>query len=68
MTKTEFTTPPNFIRNIVAEDMKSNKFGGRVMTRFSRTERILAHWACQIRVSELRLGCGIWGLVQFSLR
>jgi glutaminyl-tRNA synthetase len=34
MTKTEFTSPPNFIRNIVAEDMKSNKFGGRVMTRF----------------------------------
>ncbi len=34
MTKTEFMTPPNFIRNIVIEDMKSNKFGGRVMTRF----------------------------------
>jgi len=26
--------PSNFIRNIVAEDMKTNKFGGRVMTRF----------------------------------
>ena len=34
MTKTEFTPPPNFIRNIVAEDMKSGKFGGRVLTRF----------------------------------
>ncbi|MFP5214196.1 MAG: glutamine--tRNA ligase/YqeY domain fusion protein [Acidobacteriota bacterium] len=26
--------PPNFIRHIVAEDMKTNKFDGRVMTRF----------------------------------
>jgi len=34
MTKTEFTPPPNFIRNIVAEDMKTGKFGGRVLTRF----------------------------------
>jgi glutaminyl-tRNA synthetase len=34
MTKTEFTPPPNFIRNIVIEDMKSGKFGGRVLTRF----------------------------------
>jgi glutaminyl-tRNA synthetase len=34
MAKKEFTPPPNFIRNIVAEDMKSNKFGGRVITRF----------------------------------
>jgi glutaminyl-tRNA synthetase len=34
MTKAEFSPPPNFIRNIVSEDMKSNKFGGRVMTRF----------------------------------
>jgi glutaminyl-tRNA synthetase len=34
MAKTEFTPPPNFIYNIVAQDMKSNKFGGRVMTRF----------------------------------
>src|SRR5512136_2869093 len=34
MTKPEFTAPPNFIRNIVAEDMKSGKFDGRVLTRF----------------------------------
>ncbi len=34
MSKTEFTPPPNFIRNIVMEDMKSGKFGGRVLTRF----------------------------------
>ena len=27
-------TPSNFIRNIVMEDLKTNKFGGRVMTRF----------------------------------
>jgi glutaminyl-tRNA synthetase len=34
MAKTELTPPSNFIRNIVAEDMKSNKFSGRVLTRF----------------------------------
>ncbi len=34
MTKTEFTPSPNFIRNIVMEDMKSGKFGGRILTRF----------------------------------
>lgn len=26
--------PPNFIRTIVQEDIKTNRFGGRVMTRF----------------------------------
>ncbi len=30
----EIGPPPNFIRTIVMEDMKTNKFGGRVMTRF----------------------------------
>ena len=34
MTTTEFTPPPNFVRNIVMEDMKSGRFGGRVLTRF----------------------------------
>ena len=34
MTKAEFTSPPNFIRNIVIDDMKSGKFGGRILTRF----------------------------------
>jgi glutaminyl-tRNA synthetase len=34
MTKTEFTPAPNFIRNIVEEDLKTNKWGGRVHTRF----------------------------------
>ena len=33
MSKTE-TTPSNFIRNIVLEDLKENKNGGRVLTRF----------------------------------
>ncbi len=28
------TPPPNFIRNIVKEDLKTNKWGGRVQTRF----------------------------------
>lgn len=34
MTKTEFMPPPNFIRNMVLDDMKSGRFGGRVLTRF----------------------------------
>ena len=34
MTTNDFTAPPNFIRNIVAEDMRTNKYGGRVLTRF----------------------------------
>ncbi len=34
MKRTEFTPPPNFIRNIIEEDLKTNKYGGRVHTRF----------------------------------
>ena len=34
MSKTEFTPPPNFIRSIIDDDMKTNKWEGRVMTRF----------------------------------
>ena len=34
MTKTEFIPAPNFIRNIVAQDLKDNKNNGRVVTRF----------------------------------
>ncbi len=34
MTKTEHTPPPNFIRNIIAEDVKAKKNDGRVHTRF----------------------------------
>ena len=34
MTTTESTSPPNFIRNIIAEDLKANKNQGRVVTRF----------------------------------
>jgi len=34
MTKTEFTPASNFIRNIVAQDLKDNKNNGRVVTRF----------------------------------
>ncbi len=30
----ETKVPPNFIRNIVAEDVKSGKSGGKVLTRF----------------------------------
>ena len=28
------TPPPNFIRSIIEEDFKTNKFGGKVATRF----------------------------------
>ncbi len=34
MSQTETPTPSNFIRNFIQEDMKSNKWGGRVITRF----------------------------------
>ena len=34
MTKTELTPASNFIRNIVARDLKDNKNNGRVVTRF----------------------------------
>ncbi len=34
MTKTGSIPAPNFIRNIIAEDMKANKNEGRVITRF----------------------------------
>ncbi|MGD9082886.1 MAG: glutamine--tRNA ligase/YqeY domain fusion protein [Desulfobacterales bacterium] len=34
MTITELTPAPNFIRNIVAQDVKDNKNDGRVVTRF----------------------------------
>ena len=34
MTKREFTPTSNFIRNIVAQDLKDNKNNGRIVTRF----------------------------------
>jgi len=34
MTKKEFTPTSNFIRNIVAQDLKDNKNNGRIVTRF----------------------------------
>ncbi len=34
MTVTDSAPAPNFIRNIIAEDLKTNKYGGRVHTRF----------------------------------
>ena len=34
MDKPETTPPPNFIRYIVEEDVRTGKFGGRVITRF----------------------------------
>ena len=34
MTKTDITPPPNFIRNIIEEDLKTGKYDGRVHTRF----------------------------------
>jgi glutaminyl-tRNA synthetase len=34
MTKDDLKPPPNFIRNIIEEDLKTGKYGGRVHTRF----------------------------------
>jgi glutaminyl-tRNA synthetase len=34
MGKREFKTPPNFIKDIIDEDLKTGKFGNRVHTRF----------------------------------
>lgn len=34
MTTPDTTAPSNFIRKIIEEDLKTNKFGGRVQTRF----------------------------------
>jgi glutaminyl-tRNA synthetase len=34
MTKTDIAVPPNFISHIIEEDIKSNKHGGKVATRF----------------------------------
>jgi len=33
-TKTETASPPHFIRNIIKEDLKTDKYGGKVITRF----------------------------------
>src|SRR5512136_257935 len=34
MSSVDFTPSPNFIKAIITEDLKTNKFGGRVHTRF----------------------------------
>ena len=34
MSRPDSTAPPNFIRNIIIEDMATDKYGGRVHTRF----------------------------------
>jgi glutaminyl-tRNA synthetase len=34
MAKREFKTPPNFIKEIIEEDIKTGRYGGRVHTRF----------------------------------
>ncbi|MEJ5300939.1 MAG: glutamine--tRNA ligase/YqeY domain fusion protein [Thermodesulforhabdaceae bacterium] len=34
MGKKEFKTPPNFIKDIIEEDIKTGRYGGRVHTRF----------------------------------
>jgi glutaminyl-tRNA synthetase len=34
MAKREFKTPPNFIKDIIEEDIKTGRYGGRVHTRF----------------------------------
>src|SRR3989337_3635206 len=34
MSTADSTTPLDFVRSIVSEDLKTNKYGGRVVTRF----------------------------------
>ena len=34
MSKTNYTQPSDFIREIIEEDLKTDKYGGRVLTRF----------------------------------
>ena len=34
MSSVDFTPAPNFIKSIIAEDLQTNKYGGRVHTRF----------------------------------
>jgi glutaminyl-tRNA synthetase len=34
MSRPDSISPPNFVRNIIIEDMATNKYGGRVHTRF----------------------------------
>ena len=34
MSSVDFTPAPNFIKAIITEDLKTNKYGGRVRTRF----------------------------------
>ncbi len=34
MSGTDSIPPPNFIRNIIEDDLKTDKYGGRVGTRF----------------------------------
>jgi glutaminyl-tRNA synthetase len=34
MATVDFTPAPNFIKNIITDDLETNKYGGRVHTRF----------------------------------
>jgi len=39
------SAPSNFIRDIVIDDLKTNKFGGRVHTRFPPEPTGICTWA-----------------------
>ena len=63
MTDSNSSDRPNldFIREIAAEDVRTGKNGGQVITRFPpRAERISAYRPCQEHLPELRDCPGVW--------
>ena len=54
MSTSDTTSPSHFIRDIIAEDRRQNKHGGRVVTRFSRSQRLSAYWARQVHLPQFR--------------
>ena len=54
-TNGEMPERKNFVREIIDDDLKTNKFGGKVHTRFpSRTERIPPYRTCKIDLPQFR--------------
>ncbi len=58
MTPTAHTLPPNFIRKLIAEDIKAHKFEGRVHTRFPPEPNGYLH------IGHIKAICINFGLAQ----